>query len=158
MGPLGKHWKCKRGKYLIIIKKKKKEKKRSEKFKKKSRGVIKKNEHIQAVVVHAFNPNTWEAETGGFLSLRPALSTKWVPGQPRLYWENVSQKTKPNQTKPNQTKPNQTKTKQNKTKQNKNQPTNQPTNQPNNNNKKEWTWPQTICVTYVVVSINIKEQ
>jgi major histocompatibility complex class I len=28
------------------------------------------------VVEHAFNPSTWEAETGGFLSLRPAWSTK----------------------------------------------------------------------------------
>jgi hypothetical protein len=28
------------------------------------------------VVVHAFNPSTWEAEAGEFLSLRPALSTK----------------------------------------------------------------------------------
>jgi hypothetical protein len=28
------------------------------------------------VVVHAFNPSTWEAETGGFLSSRPAWSTK----------------------------------------------------------------------------------
>jgi hypothetical protein len=26
------------------------------------------------VVVHAFNPSTWEAEAGGFLSLRPAWS------------------------------------------------------------------------------------
>jgi hypothetical protein len=26
-------------------------------------------------VVQAFNPSTWEAETGGFLSLRPAWST-----------------------------------------------------------------------------------
>jgi hypothetical protein len=30
----------------------------------------------QAVVVHAFNPSTWEAEAGGFLSLRPAWSTE----------------------------------------------------------------------------------
>jgi hypothetical protein len=30
----------------------------------------------RAVVVHAFNPSTWEAEAGGFLSLRPAWSTK----------------------------------------------------------------------------------
>jgi hypothetical protein len=30
----------------------------------------------QAVVAHAFNPSTWEAEAGGFLSLRPAWSTK----------------------------------------------------------------------------------
>ena len=28
------------------------------------------------VVVHAFNPSTWEAEAGRFLSLRPAWSTK----------------------------------------------------------------------------------
>jgi hypothetical protein len=28
----------------------------------------------QAVVAHAFNPSTWEAEAGGFLSLRPAWS------------------------------------------------------------------------------------
>jgi hypothetical protein len=30
----------------------------------------------QAVVVHAFNPSTWEAEAGRFLSSRPAWSTK----------------------------------------------------------------------------------
>jgi hypothetical protein len=36
------------------------------------------------VVAHAFNPSTWEAEAGGFLSLRPAWSTEW-PGQPKLY-------------------------------------------------------------------------
>jgi hypothetical protein len=29
-----------------------------------------------AVVVHAFNPSTQEAEAGGFLSSRPAWSTK----------------------------------------------------------------------------------
>jgi major histocompatibility complex class I len=28
------------------------------------------------VVAHAFDPSTWEAEAGGFLSLRPAWSTK----------------------------------------------------------------------------------
>jgi hypothetical protein len=28
------------------------------------------------MVVHAFDPSTREAETGGFLSLRPAWSTK----------------------------------------------------------------------------------
>jgi hypothetical protein len=27
------------------------------------------------VVAHTFSPSTWEAEAGGFLSLRPALST-----------------------------------------------------------------------------------
>ena len=30
----------------------------------------------QAVVVHAFNPSSWEAEEGRFLSLRPAWSTE----------------------------------------------------------------------------------
>jgi hypothetical protein len=29
-----------------------------------------------AVVVHTFNPSTWEAEAGGFLSSRPAWSTE----------------------------------------------------------------------------------
>jgi hypothetical protein len=33
----------------------------------------------QALVVHTFNPSTREAETGGFLSSRPAWSTEWVP-------------------------------------------------------------------------------
>jgi major histocompatibility complex class I len=28
------------------------------------------------VVAHAFNASTWEAEAGGFLSLRPAWSTE----------------------------------------------------------------------------------
>jgi hypothetical protein len=28
------------------------------------------------MVVHTFNPSTWEAEAGGFLSSRPAWSTK----------------------------------------------------------------------------------
>jgi major histocompatibility complex class I len=35
-----------------------------------------KNFSGQAVVAHAFNPSTWEAESGGFLSLRPAWSTE----------------------------------------------------------------------------------
>jgi hypothetical protein len=30
----------------------------------------------QDVVAHAFNPSTREAEAGGFLSLRPAWTTK----------------------------------------------------------------------------------
>jgi hypothetical protein len=34
----------------------------------------------RAVVAHAFNPSTREAEAGGFLSSRPAWSTEWVPG------------------------------------------------------------------------------
>ena len=56
------------------------------------------------VVVHAFNPSTWEAEAGRFLSSRPAWSTKWVPVQPGLYRETLTRKTKPNQTKPKQQK------------------------------------------------------
>jgi hypothetical protein len=35
-----------------------------------------KNKIKPGVVAHAFNPSTWEAEAGGFLSLRPAWSTK----------------------------------------------------------------------------------
>jgi hypothetical protein len=44
------------------------------------------------VVVHAFNPSTWEAEAGGSLSSRPAWSTEWVPGQPGLHRETLSRK------------------------------------------------------------------
>jgi hypothetical protein len=51
----------------------------------------------QAVVVHTFNPSNWEEEAGGFLSLRPAWATEWVPGQPGLYRETLSQKTKTKQ-------------------------------------------------------------
>ena len=40
------------------------------------------------------NHGTWEAEAGGFLSLRPAWSTKQVPGQPGLHRETLSWKTK----------------------------------------------------------------
>jgi hypothetical protein len=46
------------------------------------------------VVVHAFNPSTWEAEAGEFLSSRPAWSTEQVPGQPGLHRETLSRKTK----------------------------------------------------------------
>jgi hypothetical protein len=31
---------------------------------------------LWSVVAHAFNPSTWEAEAGRFLSLRPAWSTE----------------------------------------------------------------------------------
>jgi hypothetical protein len=54
------------------------------------------------VVAHAFNPSTWEAEAGGFLSSRPAWSTEQVPGQPGLHRETLSRKTK--KTKQNKTK------------------------------------------------------
>jgi hypothetical protein len=43
-------------------------------------------------VVQAFSPSTWEAGAGGFLSSRPARSTKWVPGQPGIYRETLSRK------------------------------------------------------------------
>jgi hypothetical protein len=52
--------------------------------------------------VHAFDPSTWEAEAGGFLSSRPAWSTEWVPGQPGLHRETLSQKTKQNKQKQKQ--------------------------------------------------------
>jgi hypothetical protein len=35
-----------------------------------------KGEEVPGVVAHAFNPSTWEAEAGGFLSSRIAWSTK----------------------------------------------------------------------------------
>jgi hypothetical protein len=44
----------------------------------------------RAVVAHTFNPSTWEAEAGRFLSSRPAWSTKLVPGQPGLHREILS--------------------------------------------------------------------
>jgi hypothetical protein len=67
------------------------------------------------MVAHAFNPSTWEAEAGRFLSLRPAWSTKWVLGQPGLHRETLSRK----QTKQNKTKQNNPKqTKKNKNKKN----------------------------------------
>jgi hypothetical protein len=43
--------------------------------------------NFQALVAHDFNPSTWEAKAGGFLSSRPAWSTEWVPGHPGLYTE-----------------------------------------------------------------------
>jgi major histocompatibility complex class I len=35
-----------------------------------------KNTLSRAVLAHTFNPSTWEAEAGGFLSSRPAWSTE----------------------------------------------------------------------------------
>jgi hypothetical protein len=57
------------------------------------------------MVAHAFNPSSWEAEAGQFLSSRPAWSTELVPGQPGLYRETLSRnKIKQNKTKQNKTK------------------------------------------------------
>jgi hypothetical protein len=53
------------------------------------------------VVAHAFNPSTWEAEAGGFLSSRPAWSTKWVPGQPGLTEKLCLEKQEQNKQKKN---------------------------------------------------------
>ena len=69
-------------------------------------------------MAHAFNPTTWEAEAGGFLSSGPAWSSKWVPGQPGLYRETLSNKNKKQTNK-------QTKTKKQTNKKTKKQPTNQ---------------------------------
>jgi hypothetical protein len=44
----------------------------------------------QAVMAYTFDPSTWEAKAGGFLSLRPAWSTEWVPGQLGLRRETLS--------------------------------------------------------------------
>ena len=60
----------------------------------KNNGKPKKHGNCWAVVALAFNPNTWEAKAGGFLSSRPDLSTEWVPEQPELYREILFQKTK----------------------------------------------------------------
>ena len=39
-----------------------------------------------------FNPSSWEAEAGEFLSSRTVWSTEWVPGQPGLHREILSRK------------------------------------------------------------------
>jgi len=48
----------------------------------------------RGVGVHTFNPSTGEAQAGGFLSSRPFWFTNLVPGQPGLYRETLSKKTK----------------------------------------------------------------
>jgi hypothetical protein len=53
------------------------------------------------VMVHSFNPSTWEAEALGSLSLRPTWSTESVPGQPWLHPETLSQKKKKKKNKKN---------------------------------------------------------
>jgi hypothetical protein len=57
--------------------------------------IVKNSPSKPGMVAHTFNPNTLEAEAGGFLSLRPAWSTECVPEQPGgLHGKNLSQKTK----------------------------------------------------------------
>ena len=46
---------------------------------------------------NTFNPSTWEATAGGFLSLRPTWSTEQVQGQPGLHRETLSRKNHKNQ-------------------------------------------------------------
>jgi hypothetical protein len=41
-----------------------------------SANMVKKLKLVLGVVVHAFDPSTWEAEAGEFLSSRPAWSTE----------------------------------------------------------------------------------
>jgi hypothetical protein len=53
------------------------------------------------MVAHTFNPSTWEAEEGGYMSSRPAWSTKWVPGQSGLHRKSLSRKNKNKQNKTN---------------------------------------------------------
>jgi hypothetical protein len=60
-----------------------------------SRSYYDKSAGSQAGVAHTFNPSTWEAEAGGFLSSRPAWSTKCVPGQPGIHRETLSQPPSP---------------------------------------------------------------
>jgi hypothetical protein len=59
-----------------------------------------------AVVAHAFNPSTREAEVDGFLSLRTTWSTKWVPVHPGLHRETLSRKNHKTTTTTKQTKQN----------------------------------------------------
>jgi hypothetical protein len=47
-----------------------------------------KDQMLPGVVVHLEGRGRWISE------LRPAWSTKWVPGQPGLYRETLSRKTK----------------------------------------------------------------
>jgi hypothetical protein len=50
-------------------------------------------EYGPGVVAHAFNPSTWEAEAGGFLSSRPALVYKVSSRTARAIQRNPVKKT-----------------------------------------------------------------
>jgi hypothetical protein len=58
--------------------------------------MVKKKKKRPGVVAHTFNPSTFEAEAGRFLSSRPAWSTKRVPWQPGLHRETLVSKNKTN--------------------------------------------------------------
>jgi hypothetical protein len=60
---------------------------------------LKNFKNLWAVVAHTFNPSTWEAEAGRFLSSRPAWSIERIPGQPGLYRETLSRKKQNKKTK-----------------------------------------------------------
>jgi hypothetical protein len=60
---------------------KKEEKRRGEERRGEERRGEKRRPRSWAVVAHAFNPSTWEAEADGFLSSRPAWSTEFQVSQ-----------------------------------------------------------------------------
>jgi hypothetical protein len=67
------------------------------------------------VVAHAFNPSTWEAEAGGFLSSEASLVYKVSSRTARAIQRNPVSKTKTNkQTKKTKNKKNNNKTKKQK--------------------------------------------
>jgi hypothetical protein len=72
----------------------------------------------QGMVALTFSPSTRQAEAGGFLSSRPAWSTKSVPGQPGLHRETLSRKNKQTNKQTNKQKQNQTTTTKTKQRQN----------------------------------------
>lgn len=51
---------------------------------------------VAVAAMHAFSPDTWEAEAGDSLSSRPAWTAERVPGQPRLHRETLTSKNKKN--------------------------------------------------------------
>jgi hypothetical protein len=52
------------------------EREREREREKKKKKKKEEEEEEEGMVAHAFNPSTWEAEAGGFLSSRPAWSTE----------------------------------------------------------------------------------
>jgi hypothetical protein len=56
-------------------------------------------QHWRGVVAHTFNPSTREAEAGGFLSSRPAWSTKVISRTARAIQSNPVSKNQKTKTK-----------------------------------------------------------